>query len=344
MPDGLPDGWDLGDAVPADLDPIALIGRAADLRKDRLAGLKLITADSLLATNFKPPRWAVPGLIPEGLCVFAGNPKAGKSWAILDICIAVASGGQAFGNIKCEPGDVLYLALEDTERRLHGRLKAVLQGAPAPSRLTIATQWRRADDGGLADIKLWLAAHPQARLVAIDTLALVRGKPTKDQGVYAADYEAISAFKMVADEFGVPIVLVHHRRKESSSDPLASVSGTQGLTGSADTIIVLNREPKEAHGMLYVRGRDVSEDEIALQFDNDTGRWLNLGAAQDFRRSEERRAVIRLLAGNVDPMSPTDIAEGLGKKAGTIRMLLSKMHKAGEVQRLPNFKYYVSKA
>src|SRR5262249_15391278 len=151
---------------------------------------------------------------------------------------------------------------------------------------------------------LWLAAHPEARLVAIDTLALMRGKPGKDQGVYAADYEAISAFKTVADEFGVPVILVHHRRKEGSTDPLASVRGTQGLTGSADTIIVLNREPKDAHGMLYVRGRDVAEDEIALQFDDATGRWLKLGPASDFRRSEERRAVIRLLADNVDPMTP----------------------------------------
>jgi RecA-family ATPase len=64
-----------------------------------------------LAIDFKPPRWAVPGLLPEGLTIIAGNPKAGKSWLVLDFCVAVASGGNALGNIACEPGDVLYLAL-----------------------------------------------------------------------------------------------------------------------------------------------------------------------------------------------------------------------------------------
>ncbi len=38
------------------------------------------TADRLMAQEFAPPRWAVPGLIPEGLSLLAGAPKAGKSW------------------------------------------------------------------------------------------------------------------------------------------------------------------------------------------------------------------------------------------------------------------------
>jgi hypothetical protein len=343
LPDGLPEKWDLGDPIPADLDPVALIGRARDLRGERLASLGLVSADALLAADFKPVRFAVPGLIPEGLGIFAGNPKAGKSWLILGVGVAVADGGLALGNIACAAGDVLLICLEDTPRRLAARLRAVLQGAPAPSRLDIATAWRRADEGGLADLRAWLTAHPNARLVAIDTLALIRGKPTRDQGVYAADYEAISAFKKVADEFGVAIILVHHRSKESRADPLASVSGTQGLTGSADTILVLDRKPKESHGMLYVRGRDVVEDELALQFDSETGRWLKVGAADDFRRSEQRRAILRLLIDSGDPMTPVDIAKALGKRGDAMRQTLIRMRKAGEVSQLPNGKYYATR-
>lgn len=342
LPDGLPSGWDLADAIPADLDPVALIGQAVNLTADRLAKLGLVSAASLSKREFKEPKWAVPDLIPEGLTILAGNPKAGKSWLVLDFAAAIAAGGGALGNIPCEAGPSLYLALEDTERRLQGRLRAVLQGEPAPEQMIIATSWRKADEGGLDDLRAWLSANPDARFVCIDTLALIRGKPTRDQGVYAADYDAISVFKKLADEFTVPIILVHHRRKETSSDPLGSVSGTAGLTGSADTIIVLNRQPNERHGTIYVRGRDVMEAEIAVEFDEDTGRWVKLGSADDFRKSEARREIIRLLADTRDPLTPAEIADALGKKRGAVRMALSRCHRAGDIAKLPNGKYYVA--
>src|SRR6476619_1531684 len=75
--------------------------------------------------------WAVPGLIPEGLTLFVGAPKRGKSWLILDVALAVASGGRALGAIDVERGRTLYLALEDSERRLQGRIRH-LNGGGAP--------------------------------------------------------------------------------------------------------------------------------------------------------------------------------------------------------------------
>jgi hypothetical protein len=339
----LPEGWDLADPVPADLDPVALIGRAVDLRKERLAHLNLITADALVAMNFKPPVWAIPGLVPEGLTILAGKPKTGKSWAALDFAVAVASGGAALGNIKCEQGDTLYLAMEDTPQRLNGRLRAVLQGQPAPSRLTIAVNWRRADEGGIEDIRAWLAAHPAARLVIIDTLAKMRGKPDRDKGVYDNDYSAAGAFKALADECTVPHVLLHHLNKAGNDDPVMSVSGTAGLTGAVDTIVVLKRNPNESFGTFYVRGRDVVETDIGAQFDNDTGKWLSVGTAADMRRSEERSAILRLLIDNIDPMTPVEIATTLGKRRDAIRQTLLRMRKAGEVSQLPNGKYYANR-
>ena len=338
LPTGLPDGWDLADDVPEDMDVHKLVAGAQDVRAARLAGLSLVNASDLMAREFREPRWAIPDLVPEGAAVVAGKPKSGKSWLALDWAVAVASGGMAMGNVQCEEGDVLLLALEDTERRLQGRLRAVLQGAPAPERLTIATEWRRADHGGLDDIRAWLALHPAARLVIVDTLALIRGKPDRDAGVYANDYEAARSLKAVADEFGVALVMLHHQRKEAASDPIDSVSGTAGLTGALDTIIVLKRAANDPYGILYVRGRDVHESETALQFDKDTGKWLRLGAGDDFRRSQERNAVIRALA-EAGPMTPGDLASALGRRSGTIRMLLAKMLKAGDVEKHMDGRY-----
>jgi hypothetical protein len=116
-----------------------------------------------------------------------------------------------------------------------------------------------------------------------------------------------------------------------------SVSGTSGLTGSADTILVLKREPNDALGLLYVRGRDVPEAEIAMQFDEATGKWLRLIGADDFRRSKERNAIIRALLEFGEPMSPAEIADAIGKARNSgIRMLLLRMRKAGDIVKCAN--------
>jgi hypothetical protein len=120
------------------------------------------------------------------------------------------------------------------------------------------------------------------------------------------------------------------------------VSGTHGLTGAADTVIVLKREPSDPQGFLYVRGRDVHEQELALQFDNATGKWCHIGSGREFRMSEERKAVVEVLRQNREPMTPAAIASALGKKPVNVRVLLGKMLAADEIARLASGKYWTA--
>jgi AAA domain len=113
-----------------------------------------IRASDLQGKAFEPLRYVLPGLIPEGATLLVSRPKLGKSWLALDLCIAIAADRAALGSLQPAVGDVLYLALEDGERRLQRRMATLLPNANAwPSRLTLATRWRRANDGGLADIR-----------------------------------------------------------------------------------------------------------------------------------------------------------------------------------------------
>ena len=52
-----------------------------------------MSARDLLALRFNEPKWAVPGVIPEGLFLIAARPKMGKSWLMLNLSVAVAAGG-----------------------------------------------------------------------------------------------------------------------------------------------------------------------------------------------------------------------------------------------------------
>jgi hypothetical protein len=300
----------------------------------------MATAAQLLDEELPPIRYIVPGLIAEGLTLLGGKPKLGKSWLLLGTAIAVAMGGVALGSIEVEQGDVLYLALEDNKRRLQKRLAQLLPTGMKPERLHYDLNCRRLDDGGLDDIRAWIRAMPNPRLVIVDVLNKVRPAQKGQEGIYDYDVRSLEGLQSLAAEYSIAIVVVHHTRKAEADDPFDCLSGSTGLTGTADTTLVLARDSQGT--TLYGRGRDVEEIESALSFDKTTGEWTLLGAAADVRRSDERNIVLRVLREAPEPMSPKDImiaAELENRNA--LDLLLFKMTKAGEIEKAGRGSYYL---
>ena len=104
--------------------------------------LGLMSCTDLMSKQLPPIKFIVPGIIAEGCTILAGKGKIGKSWLVMGLATAVASGGYALGSIKCEQGSVLYLALEDNERRLQSRISQLLPTGICQSIYT-STPWRR---------------------------------------------------------------------------------------------------------------------------------------------------------------------------------------------------------
>lgn len=150
----------------------------------------VFTAAALRTMEFPEISYVIPGIIPEGLTILAGRPKIGKSWMALDVAIGAASGGKVLGGIHVTQGDVLYCCLEDNKRRLQRRVTKLLSpfGGEWPERLTLATRWRRLDQGGVEDIEAWCDSVPEPRLVMLDTLAGVRPTRGNAETLYESDY------------------------------------------------------------------------------------------------------------------------------------------------------------
>src|SRR6266704_1327303 len=258
---------------------------------------KISSMRDLLSKKLAPPKWAVRELIPEGATILAGKPKMGKSWMILQIGLALATAGIALNKIEVERGDVRYLALEDNERRLQSRLLQLLADSWNDSLgcFDYVTEWARLNEGGLDAIEAWLEQHPQARMVVIDTLAKVRPRHMNKASMYDDDYADVAGLKALADRYHCAIVLIHHLRKMGAGDPLDEISGSTGLTGAVDNLLVLKRERGQADAVLHVTGRDVDEQELALTFSNQTGLWTLAGDAENFRLSQERQEIIDVI-------------------------------------------------
>lgn len=288
------------------------------------------TADELLAADFPPPRWAVPGLICEGLTLMAGPPKVGKSWLGLELSVAVAASRPAMDTIAVEGGESLYLALEDPPRRLQSRLGVLLGDTPAPRGLTLATEWARMHEGGHERLDAWLTDHPGARLVVVDVLAKVRNVPSRGASIYATDYAALQPFKELAERHRVAVVVLHHTNKGRPDDWLDSVSGTQGLSGAADALMVLTRSRGRADGELKLTGRDVDEAEHALSFDLAAGGWRLLGNAREWSMSPQRQQILNAVRDG-DGLKPKAIAAATGIAYGTVKQLVRRMAAEGQL-------------
>jgi len=300
------------------------------------------TATELLDMELPEPKFAVPGILAQGLGILGGKPKTGKSWKVLDLGLAVAYGGRALGSIKVEQGDVLYLALEDTARRLQDRLKKLLADRQvAPERLTLACEWPRMDEGGMEMLHAWCQEHPEARLIVIDTLARMKPR-TAGKDLYTEDYRTGEILKKLADEHTVALLGVHHLRKMESEDPLDLLSGTLGLPGAADTGLILRRPRGQNVARLFITGRDIEERELAVEWSPANGRWNVVGDAEEVLISEERQKIRGAISAADGPMSPKEVSEATGLPHGSVKVMLPQMVEAGLLSKAGTGKYIIN--
>jgi hypothetical protein len=293
---------------------------------------RTVSAEALLADSFPEARWAVPGLLPEGLALLAGRPKGGKSWLILQVALAITDGLPALGSFRAERGEALYCALEDGPRRLQARLRRMIGTVTGgPPGLFLATAWPRLGQGCLEAIEDWLDDHPDARLVAIDTLARIRDRRVRSASLYDADYDTIAALADLANRRRVSVCVVHHTRKprEAAEDPFDTISGTQGLSGAADLMMVLKKPQAGGLGRLSITGRDVQERELSLSWCPDSCLWT---VEETEATTPNERAALEALREAGRPLAPAEMALRLGKTREAAKKMLQRMAEAGKLQ------------
>jgi hypothetical protein len=110
---------------------------------------------------------------------------------------------------------------------------------------------------------------------------------------------------------------------------------------------------KKSSGWIFdVRGRDVSSDELATEFNKETCRWTILGNAGDLHRSQERDLILSVfreaqrLTSKPVLLSPKDVTdalvvtcEGVSPKLDAVRQNMARMARVGLLQREERGKY-----
>ncbi len=237
---------------------------------------KLITksCEEIMTTLYKPIEFAVDGLLAQGLYILAGSPKVGKSWLALQLCLAVAKGEKLLER-ETASGTALYFCLEDGYERIQKRLYELTD---EPSDNLFFSIMADSIGGGLEEqITKFKSAHEDLHLVVIDTLQMVR---SETESTYGSDYAELLPLKALAQQLGISIVLVHHLRKAADSDPFNMVSGSTGLNGCVDGLLVLMKAKRSANqATLHCTGRDIEDTELLLT--RQGARWTVTDESED---------------------------------------------------------------
>jgi hypothetical protein len=228
------------------------IERAMGRRQDAQGPIDFMDAEALLSTDFGPTPWLVDGICTEqAVMVIGGEPKTAKTWAALEMAIAVATDTPAFGEFKVRNPDkrgAWMFLCEDNPRSVQRRVRSIVQGrgpvlAGWGKRLHVkALGSMHIDDvGSLARYVATVRQSPiKPALVAFDPLrdlhAHNEDSSTEMQGVY-------SALRALRTVLQCSVVFVHHAGKATADGEKRrggqKLRGSSALHGAVDAGLYL---------------------------------------------------------------------------------------------------------
>lgn len=264
--------------------------------------MKTVTMQELYQDIYskKPP--VIEGLLYQGTYLFVGSPKIGKSFFMAQLAYHVSTGTPLW-DYPVKKGTVLYLALEDDYRRLQERMYRMF-GTDSTENLYFSVSSKPLGNGLTDQLSGFIREHPDTMLVIIDTLQKIR-EVDSDSYSYAKDYEIINQLKQFSDSWGICLLLVHHTRKQKSSDNFDMISGTNGLLGCADGAFMLYKETRTSNkATLEISGRDQQDQKIHLIRDEEKLCW-NFEKAETELWKEPPEPLLECIANLVTEENPT---------------------------------------
>ena len=263
--------------------------------------LHTVSMTELYQTTYasRPP--IIDGLLYAGAYILAGAPKIGKSFLVAQLAYHVSAGSRLW-NYKVHQGAVLYLALEDDFQRIQSRM-FMMYGVEDSEKLYFATAANKVGQGLNDQLENFIKEHADTKLIIIDTMQKIR-EFSGEAYSYASDYAIIGQLKQFADKHGVCLLIVHHTRKQPAVDSFDMVSGTNGLSGSADGTLLMQKKKRTGlDATVDVVGRDQQDQILYLRKDADTQIW-NLEKVENELHKEPPDHVLEAVSGLVSAEQP----------------------------------------
>ena len=181
-------------------------------------GYDVIDTSDLTASYNTPPEPIVQYLLYEGgVSLVAGTDGVGKTWFVLQMAYAIASGTEFLG-FHVNKKDVLLIQFELSLEQLSNRVKAVRNNFPEDTKVQIA----RFDDNDMMFTDQWQKIKDTVEdvglkngVIIVDNIYTSTNQDLSDNN---ALQQILSMIQLIKTQTGNSIVLVGHHNKSSNHD------------------------------------------------------------------------------------------------------------------------------
>jgi hypothetical protein len=214
--------------------------------------LRPVSVRELMCTfpALRPP--VIHGLLRRGETMnVISAPKVGKSWLVLDLALAIATGRDWLGQFRCERGEVLIL-----DNELHGetsshRVPRVAEARQIPLDAYADRVFVQNLRGHLRDVfslgGYFRSLEPgRYRAIILDAFYrfMPRDTDENDNGTMASVYNTIDRY---ANDLGCSFILIHHTSKgvQAGKSVTDVGAGAGSQSRATDTHLVLRQHEED---------------------------------------------------------------------------------------------------
>lgn len=292
-----------------------------------------IEGNRFLAKKFPPVKWYAKGLIHQGVTIFGGRPKQGKSWLSLSIAVNLATGKSVLGHFPVD-GMVktAYFLLEDDESLAHERLEQMVPCGGDLSNLEIVTSTATISTGFIDDvIKLM---ERDFKVFIIDVLVKIEPRAKNGAKQYEEVYAALEPLMDFRKGRDAAFILITHTRKMKGDSEEENIMGSTGYTATVDAVWVLKHDKIEKRASLNIDSKRMDKL-IDLKPRFDGGDWEVLTVGSPGESSPEEDEVIAVMNEDYPEITPAQLGNALGINRNTAAKRLRRMWKREKLEKVP---------
>lgn len=343
--DTIEDGIDKGASNPRRPKPPAVTGQVTSWSNlhaeeaEKLPARRPRMISSLMAQRPDPVVWYAGGFVREGLGLFIGEPGVGKTPALMQLAIALATGTHWLNAVPCKQTKVLYWGIEYTEKELYPLIKASLFGRQLDDEwftyLTLDDGVPDTPEQAINELEYYIRVLGY-RVIVLDVFTGFLPPEAKKQNVYRGDYKEFQPYHRLAMIYSSTILGSWHSSKREA-DPRLMYNGSTGLWAVPSTRITMYRDDQQRVRISSAPRLADRIDWALTQEKTDRGhRWVVADADPEPVCSPTELQIYRFLkneSSKAHQFGPTTVAEMVNIPAGSAKTLLLRMFERNIIQR-----------
>jgi len=204
-------------------------------------------ASDFVAQDLEPQTWLVDGVWPdEGIGVVFGQPEVFKSFFVLDMAFAVATGGSFLGMHDVpKPRRVMVVQMESSAKAFQDRLNkiGVRFGGVPDNMFVITGKPILLEDKKWAERIVNEIAVVQPGLIILDPLASMTAADENSAQEMGVIVRALRGWR---DQFKTAICVVHHEVKNTQGVGAQNMRGSSALHGAVEVALRIERPDPDA--------------------------------------------------------------------------------------------------